>query len=63
MTLAQYGEFRILRDIVHPALRGVSPKEGLGDDCGCVTLQSTGLDLVVTTDAVPKPAVWHLGHN
>jgi thiamine-monophosphate kinase len=62
-TLADMGEFRILRDIVHPVLKDVSIPQGLGDDCGCSAIGDTGFDLVVTTDATPRPLLSCLGHN
>ena len=59
-TLADWGEFRILEEIVLPALQGAAPLRPLGDDCAFVKVRDD-LVLAVTSDAAPRPLVWQLG--
>src|SRR5947207_987313 len=61
-TLGDWGEFRILNEIVLPTVRSVGPPKLLGDDCAFVpTALSTSEELVVTTDVGPKPLSWEVG--
>lgn len=62
-TLKDWGEFRLLNELVLPILRRGSAGEHLGDDCAFVSLDAAGKKLVVTTDAGPKPLAWELGHE
>lgn len=62
-TLADLGEFELLRTVVLPILTGASKVSKLGDDCAFVELPSEKNDLVVTTDVAPRPLVWRLGHE
>lgn len=61
-TLADWGEFRLLNEIVLPALEDTSLFP-LGDDCAYVQIPESGRSLVITSDAAPKPLVWNLGHR
>jgi thiamine-monophosphate kinase len=54
-TLGDWGEFRLLRDVVLPILSPVSTESGLGDDCAFLRLPGADRWLVVTADAAPKP--------
>ena len=59
--LSDWGEFRLIQDIVLPALAQVSEGAALGNDCVVLpTLDQHG-DLVVTTDATPRPLAFNVG--
>lgn len=61
-TLADWGEFRIINEIILPAVREVGPPKALGDDCAFLPVKlDDGEELVVTTDAGPKPLSWAVG--
>lgn len=61
-TLSDWGEFRLLNEIVLPVLRAGSGGTSLGDDCVFIKSDPTCSYLVVTTDVGPKPLVWSIGH-
>jgi thiamine-monophosphate kinase len=61
-TLADWGEFRLLNEIILPLLRAGSGGPSLGDDCVFLELDGQASHLVVTTDVGPKPLVWSIGH-
>lgn len=63
-TLGDWGEFKVINEVILPELRAVGPEMELGDDCAFLSEQQYGFgekDLVVTTDVGPKPLVWLLG--
>ena len=60
-TLADLGEFRVLREVVIATLQADGSASHLGDDCAAIDLPGGSKGLVVTADAAPKPAVWYLG--
>jgi thiamine-monophosphate kinase len=60
-TLADWGEFRLLEEIVFPILSGTSLL--LGDDCAYVKMQKNSNSIAITSDATPTPLVWHLGYK
>lgn len=55
-TLRDLGEFRILNELVLPIVGSV-----LGDDCAVLDIPVGARQLVVTTDAAPRPLVFSLG--
>ena len=57
-TLADWGEFRLLDEVVLPVLRDVAVTNGLGDDVAYIPLGPTGDHLVITCDVAPKPLAW-----
>jgi len=59
--LDEIGEFRLIRDVVLPALGSVSPPGGLGDDTAGIRIPDSAMDLVVTTDSVGEPLVFEFG--
>ncbi|TWU19507.1 thiamine-phosphate kinase [Allorhodopirellula heiligendammensis] len=61
-TLSDWGEFRLLNEIILPVLRAGSGGASLGDDCAFIESDRTASHLVVTTDVGPKPLVWSIGH-
>ncbi len=60
-TLQDFGEFRLIQDVIKPILADVSAL-GLGDDCAHVPVQEPG-NVVITTDATPVPLAWYLGER
>jgi len=60
-TLSDLGEFKLLNQIVLPAVKPAACATELGDDCAFITFPGTDKTLVVTTDAGPRPLVWALG--
>lgn len=61
-SLADWGEFRLLNEIVLPAVRTIGPPKKVGDDCAFIPVSFTGKEeLVVTTDVGPKPMTWAIG--
>jgi len=62
-TLKDLGEFTLLRQVVIPTVGGSDRVSPLGDDCAFIRLPSGEHDLVVTADVVPRPLVWHVGHQ
>ncbi|WP_077025706.1 thiamine-phosphate kinase [Fuerstiella marisgermanici] len=62
-TLRDWGEFRLLNELVLPILRRGSAGMELGDDCAFLSLDSAEQKLVVTTDVGPKPLAWALGYE
>ncbi|UUO07858.1 thiamine-phosphate kinase [Blastopirellula sp. J2-11] len=62
-TLKDWGEFRLLNELILPILRRGSAGEELGDDCAFLSLNTAEQQLVVTTDVGPKPLVWAIGHE
>jgi thiamine-monophosphate kinase len=64
-TLASWGEFRLIREVILPALRQQTENVSeLGDDCAFISWNHpSGSSLVVTADAGPRPLAWHLGHE
>lgn len=62
-TLADLGEFALLRQVVIPTVGGSDRVSPLGDDCAFIRLPSGEHDLVVTADVVPRPLAWHVGHQ
>ena len=61
--LRDWGEFRLLREVIFPALHGVSVPHGLGDDVGYVSFPGLRGQLVVTSDAGPRPLAFDLIDN
>jgi thiamine-monophosphate kinase len=61
--LSDWGEFRLLNEIVLPIVRSGSGGGEIGDDCAYVAMDGHASHLVVTTDVGPKPLVWELGHH
>jgi thiamine-monophosphate kinase len=59
--LRDLGEFRLLKEIVLPALTDVAVLEGLGDDAGSLPWPGSGQDLVITCDRATTPLVFSLG--
>ena len=62
-TLADIGEFKLLRELVIPTVCGSDSVSPLGDDCAFVSLPIGNRDLVITTDVIPRPLAWHIGHH
>ena len=63
-VLSDWGEFRVINELVLPILSHSQRTPPLGDDCAYVNLPGSPNDfLVVTTDATPKPLAWELGHH
>lgn len=62
-TLVDYGEFRLLREIVFPAITSRTIDADLGDDCAHIGIPDSAQSLVITTDAGPRPLVWSLGYK
>jgi thiamine-monophosphate kinase len=60
--LDDWGEFRLISDLVIPILQNKGVARSLGDDCGFLPLSVHG-HLAVTTDYGPRPLVWELGHT
>lgn len=60
-NLGEWGEFRILNEVVLPLLASSGNQVELGDDCSFIPITGTRLSLVLTCDAGPKPLVWRLG--
>lgn len=61
LSLQDFGEFRLLNELVFPAIRDSNAPAELGDDCAFVEIPATNDTLVVTTDAGPRPLIWSLG--
>jgi len=61
--LGDWGEFRLLKEVVIPALSAGALAAPLGDDCCAVTFPQSPGELILTADAAPKPLVWELGHE
>jgi thiamine-monophosphate kinase len=62
-VLSDWGEFRLLREVVLPALKGAAVSEGLGDDASSSTWPNSEQDLVVTSDLATIPLVSYLGNR
>jgi thiamine-monophosphate kinase len=62
-TLADYGEFRLIDEVILPTLKGVSEVTALGSDAAYLPVPFGTTSLVVTTDVAPRPLAWHLGHQ
>lgn len=63
-TLAQWGEFRLINEIILPTLAAVGPDKALGDDCAFLpNCLNAGEELVVTSDVGPRPLTWMLGRT
>ena len=61
-VLADWGEFRLLNEIVLPRMNDNRLGRPLGDDCAYLKIPGCELSsLVVTTDAAPRPLSWQLG--
>lgn len=60
-SLQDYGEFRLIQDVIKPMLADVSAL-GLGDDCGYLPIEEPG-NVVISTDVTPVPLAWHLGER
>jgi thiamine-monophosphate kinase len=60
-TLTDVGEFRLLQEVVIPALGSVSAPSAILSDAALLSMPPDGADLAVSTDAAPIPAGWHLG--
>jgi len=59
-TLADWGEFRLLDEVVLPALRHDSVAAGLGDDVAYLPVGTSGDSLAVTCDVAPRPLAFDL---
>lgn len=59
--LSDWGEFRLIREVILPALEPNSVT--LGDDCAYLSIPEEGDSLVITSDASPKPLAWQLGEE
>ena len=57
-TLADWGEFRLIKEVILPTLKDFSLP--LGDDCAYVSVPETNGLLAISSDAAPKPLVWQL---
>lgn len=62
-TLADWGEFRLINDVILPVLKDTTVLNPLGDDCAYLPMADGSYSLAITTDAAPIPLVWHLGHK
>lgn len=60
-TLADWGEFRIISDIILPTIDQSLLLKSLGDDCAYLTIPNSGSALAITSDSTPTPLVWNLG--
>jgi len=62
MLLKEIGEFSLLKNVIFPAIKEVSG-DLIGDDCAFLPVGKHMSDLVITTDAGPKPLVMTLGYD
>ena len=62
-TLQDWGEFRLINEIVLPILSSTSLSAPLGSDCAYVPIPKNSDSLVVTCDAGPKPLAWDLDYK
>lgn len=62
MLLKEIGEFSLLKDIIFPTIEEVT-ENLVGDDCAFLPLKDYMSNLIITTDAGPKPLVMSLGYN
>jgi thiamine-monophosphate kinase len=60
-TLGEWGEFRLINEVLIPTLEGSGASLGLGDDCSYLPIPGTQECLVLTCDAAPEPLVWRIG--
>src|SRR6266852_2901517 len=60
-TLGEWGEFRLISEILIPTLEGSGASLSLGDDCSYLPIPGTQQCLVITCDAAPEPLVWTMG--
>jgi thiamine-monophosphate kinase len=61
--LSDWGEFRLINEII---LRLLAPDRGShlkGDDCAYVRVPKMADSLAITSDVGPKPLVWNIGHE
>lgn len=63
-TLADWGEFRLINELVLPLLKDVLGDSPLswpvGDDYVYIPIPRDASSLVITSDAAPRPLVWDL---
>lgn len=59
--LSDWGEFRLIDDIILPTLKPDTRSYVTGDDCAFFRTRSGSF--AVTSDVGPKPLVWNLGHQ
>ena len=60
-TLRDFGEFRLINELIKPALANVSAP-GIGDDCSHIPVEGP-TEIVISTDATPTPLTWFLGER
>lgn len=61
LTLADWGEFRIIDELLLPLLNNNNNRVTIGDDCAVVPLKASNRQLIVTSDACPVPLASLLG--
>jgi thiamine-monophosphate kinase len=62
-VLGDWGEFRLLKEVVIPALSAGYLAGPLGDDCCVVPIAPGADEIILTSDAAPRPLVWELGYE
>lgn len=60
MFVSDVGEFALLENYILPILSPVS-EDIIGDDCAFIKIPQSDSDIVITTDAGPKPVAMELG--
>jgi len=59
--LSDWGEFRLINEIILPTLDPRTGSHVAGDDCAY--FRAPAGSFAVTSDVGPKPLVWHIGHQ
>src|SRR5271157_3676848 len=60
-TLADWGEFRLIDEVLLPLVNSNDNPVTIGDDCAVVPLKGSNRRLIVTSDACPVPLASQLG--
>jgi thiamine-monophosphate kinase len=61
--LSDWGEFRLISDIILRLLGPQSDSHLAGDDCAYMHFSEVVGTLAITSDVGPKPLVWDIGHE
>src|SRR5580700_6482300 len=59
--LSDWGEFRLINEIILPILGPSTGSHAAGDDCAYFSAPAGSF--AVTSDVGPKPLVWQIGHE
>jgi thiamine-monophosphate kinase len=62
MLLKEVGEFALLKEYIFPMIQEVT-QDMVGDDCAFLPIDAKMSDIVITTDAGPRPLVMSLGYT